>query len=112
MDEDASWQYITKHGATYHMHVCPIQKEGDIQFFKNMSDVLLNVINDGTNDIKEHFFEQAKMEVSKYAAAHRNDDHTTFVREVWAMLVRKYYWRFWFVASYDDELYGEDNRSI
>lgn len=84
----------------------------DISYFKNLSDIMLKVVKDGTNDIKRDFFETAKTEIMAYATANMLMDHSVFSQKVWEMLVKKYFWRHWFVASYDEEKYGEGNHYV
>lgn len=84
----------------------------DISYFKNVSDIMLKVVKDGTNDIKRDFFETAKTEIESYASANMIMDHSEFSQKVWKMLVEKYFWRHWFVASYDEKEYGEGNHYV
>lgn len=69
---------------------------------------MLKVVTEGTDDIEENFFKEAKQKIRLYAYNNLKDSHTTFARNVQAMLEKNYPWRYWFVASYDDEAYGFD----
>lgn len=90
-----------------------VTMDGDISYFENVSRIMLNVVKDGTNDIKQNFFEAAaKHEILSYAAANRDKTHIEFGNDVWNILTKKYYFRHWFVLSYDPQLYGYGNHCV
>ncbi|XP_037031469.1 uncharacterized protein LOC119070985 [Bradysia coprophila] len=86
--------------------------DGDISYLKNVSDIMLKVVKDGTNDIKRDFFETAKTEILSYAYANQVMNHSKFSNKVWHKLVKKYFWRHWFVLSYDMERVGAGNHWV
>ena len=86
---------------------------GDIQHFQSISATLSTITRNGINDIKNNFFNNiARREIRNYAQAHQSESHENFVKNVFNMLSEKYFWRFWFVASYSGGTAGFDKHAV
>ena len=86
---------------------------GDIIHFQSISDTLSRITHNGIVDIKDNFFEKAaKKDIHDYGLSHQSESHEDFVKQLYYKLKDKYYWRYWFVASYSGTTSSYDEHCI
>lgn len=81
----------------------------DMLSFKRLSNVLLKMAEEGTAEIKKTFFNTAQAEIKTFAEASLVTTHKSFVDKMFEDLNQKYFWRKWFVLSYDEKRFGFEN---
>lgn len=73
---------------------------------------MLVVTNDGAYEIKNKFFITAKLEINRFAKESQSVTHSYFAQSMRSLLSTKYFWRKWFIISYDKERYGYENHRL
>lgn len=85
----------------------------DMSYFQDLSNIMIKTVKDGFIDIKQNFFAgAAKEEIRKFGTEHIAHTHKSFAVYLLARLEKKYFWRLWFVASYDQGPAGFDHHTL
>lgn len=63
--------------------------DGRISYFKKVSKAMLDVVGDGTFDIKQNFFSSAKLEIEDFSKLHSNYFHVLFAELLRLQLEKK-----------------------
>lgn len=95
-----------------HPQIINITLPRDILGFQNLSKRMLDVAKDGTNEIKNKFFNMAQVEIYRFAKEFQSETHHYFANKTYSLLSEKYFWRKWFVLSYDQKRYGYQNHML
>ncbi len=75
--------------------------QADIIYFQKIANLLLNVTENGTKHIHDNFFEDAKSAVNSTADLNDSWSHEEFATSILSLLQERFYFRNWFVFSYD-----------
>ena len=73
----------------------------DKTFMKNVIFDLEHLIKSGTKQIKQEYMKYVPEEVTLYTKAHPFQPPMVFISNLYTMLSKKYYWRYWFLASHN-----------